>query len=115
MYQWVIDDVQNKRLWEFASKTEHGRHDWMAAVKKCAGPVDCFHVQVLEVDHLPKTDKLGKCDPQVKVTMGHHSHTTVHQDKTYRASYSQTFDYPAIHLNDLVVEVGPGIACVFAD
>lgn len=105
MYQWVVDDVQSKRLWEFASKTEQARRDWMAAVKKCAGPVQCFQVQILEVDHLPKTDKMGKCDPQVKVTMGPHSHTTVHQDKTYKASYSQTFDYPAIHLNDLVVEV----------
>lgn len=115
MYQWVVDDVQSKRLWEFASKTEQARRDWMAAVKKCAGPVQCFQVQILEVDHLPKTDKMGKCDPQVKVTMGPHSHTTVHQDKTYKASYSQTFDYPAIHLNDLVVEVGLGAACIFAD
>lgn len=105
MYQWVIDDVQSKRVWEFASKTEHARHEWMMAVKACAGPVETFLVLVSEIDHLPKTDKLGKCDPQVKVTMGPHSHTTAHHDRTYNASFNQTFEYPAAHLSDLVVTV----------
>lgn len=105
MFQWFIDDVDNKRKWEFASQTEHHRREWMVAVKICAGPVECFHVTVLEVDHLPKTDRMGKCDPQVKVSMGSHSHTTIHRDNTYKASFSQSFDFPAAHLSDVVVEV----------
>jgi hypothetical protein len=105
MFQWTIDDVLSNRSWQFACKTEDARHEWMLAVKAAAGPVEAFHVQVLEVDHLPKTDGLGKCDPQVKITMGAHTHTTVHHNKTYKAIFTQTFEYPAAHLGDLIVEV----------
>ena len=105
MFHWVIDDVDGKRVWECACPTEHYRTEWMHAVKSCAGPVEVFHVAALEVDHLPKTDRMGKCDPQVKVSMGPYSHTTSHHDKTYKANFHQSFDFPAARLCDLIVEV----------
>jgi hypothetical protein len=62
-------------------------------------------VAISEVDHLPKMDTFGKCDPMVRVVKGGESHKTSHKEKTYKAIWSEEFKFDSSNKEDIVFEV----------
>ena len=63
--------------------------------------------QIKDVDHLPKTDMLGTCDPQVEVRMGGKKFKTDYKSNTYRASFTEVFEFDldALALGDMELEL----------
>lgn len=57
--------------------------------------------QVKEVDHLPKADTFGKCDPQVEIKMGASCFKTGYKSNTYKASFTEVFEFDATAIGDM--------------
>ena len=49
----------------------------------------------MEVRHLPKMDTVGKCDPQVKVTMSGVTFKTKFVPNVYTTKFEEKFDFDA--------------------
>ena len=61
--------------------------------------------QIKKVQHLPKCDTIGSCDPQVKVRMSAKEFKTRHIPSTYTASWEEVFKFDASNLNDMEIEL----------
>ena len=57
--------------------------------------------QVKEVDHLPKCDTFGKCDPQVEIKMGASCFKTGYKSSTYKAAFTEVFEFDATAIGDM--------------